>query len=214
MGTHFHDQPPEHWAGPASLDPTPVWKQFIVVAVLLVLALVVVAAVAVPAVLPFVVTPPAVVPGGRVVLAHGAVPSVAGEPVLVAGRVFPGARLGVQLPLADAQAFWLVQPKAGEYVAVRASWSPSEGSPPCYVAPFASGIVDLSVPLDERPFFQACAPQQEWLFGADGRPLRAPRSLPRYLVSVTNDRVIVNISDEIQSYLRTPAPSGAPARTP
>ena len=28
MGTRYEDQPPEHWAGPESLDPTPVWKQF------------------------------------------------------------------------------------------------------------------------------------------------------------------------------------------
>ena len=32
MGTHYHDQPPEHWAGPESLDPTPVWKQYLLVA--------------------------------------------------------------------------------------------------------------------------------------------------------------------------------------
>ena len=28
MGTRYEDQPPDHWAGPESLDPTPVWKQF------------------------------------------------------------------------------------------------------------------------------------------------------------------------------------------
>lgn len=212
MGTHFHDQPPEHWAGPASLDPTPVWKQYIVVAVLLVLALVIIGIVSVPAILPTAVTPPSVVPGGRVVLAHGAIPAVAGEPVLVANGNTMNARYFWHLPLDEAHSFWLVQPRAGEYVAVRAMASGSAGAPSCFVFLDTNGVVDLRVPLEQRPFFEACP--ERWLFGARGQPLSAPRSLPRYLVSVTSDRVIVNVSDEIPSYLRTPAPSGAPARTP
>jgi hypothetical protein len=32
VGTRYEDQPTEHWAGPESLDPTPVWKQYILVA--------------------------------------------------------------------------------------------------------------------------------------------------------------------------------------
>ena len=35
MGTRHEDQPPEHWAGAESLDPTPVWKQYILIAGLL-----------------------------------------------------------------------------------------------------------------------------------------------------------------------------------
>jgi len=31
MGTRHEDQPPEHWAGAASLDPTPVWKQYLLI---------------------------------------------------------------------------------------------------------------------------------------------------------------------------------------
>lgn len=214
MGTHFHDQPPEHWAGPESLDPTPVWKQYIVVAVLLVLALVIIGVVSVPAILPSVVTPPAVVPGGRVVLAHGAVPAVAGEPVLVAGRQLADAPLFWQVPLDDARSFWLVQPVAGEYVGIPTRWAPSEGAPGCNVVPFPSGIFDLRQPVEKRPFFQACPHAQGWLFGPRGEPFGAPRSLPRYLVSVSGDRVVVNISREIPSYLRTDAPRPSPTRAP
>ncbi|MBU6423797.1 MAG: hypothetical protein KGJ98_05715 [Chloroflexota bacterium] len=202
MGTHFHDQPPEHWAPPVSLDPTPVWKQYIVIGVLLVVALVVIAVVSVPAVMPTVAAPPAVVPGGRAVLPRDWIPPVAGYPHYV------GAPL-----LDDAHALWLVQPTAGTVLAVRARWAPSAGAPECAVAAFPSGIADTSAPIDRRPFFRAC-PAQGWLFGPSGEPIHAPRSLARYLVSVTTDRVIVNISDEIPSSVWTPAPSASPRGTP
>lgn len=201
MGTHFHDQPPEHWAAPVSLDPTPVWKQYIVIGVLLVVALLVIAVVSVPALMPTMVAPPAVVPGGRVVLPRGDVPAVAAYPKLI------GAPL-----VDDAHSFWLVQPSAGDVVAVRARWSPADGARECPVAAFSGGIGNTSIPVDRRPFFQACPDAQGWLFGPRGEPLGAPRSLARYLVSVTTDRVIVNVSDEIPSSLRTPAPSAS--RTP
>ena len=35
MGTRHEDQPAEHWAGAESLDPTPVWKQYVLIAGLL-----------------------------------------------------------------------------------------------------------------------------------------------------------------------------------
>lgn len=214
MGTHYHDQPPEHWAGPESLDPTPVWKQFLVVAVLLVLMLVIIALVSIPAILPSVVTPPAVVPGGRVVLPNGALPAVAGEPMLVADRNVPDAPFFQRLPLDDAHSFWLDRLGAQDYVAVRTRWAPADGAPECDVVPFRSGIFDLRQPLDKRPFFQACPRAQGWLFGPRGEPFGAPRSLPRYLVSVAGDRIIVNISREIGSYLRTDPPSASPTRRP
>ena len=36
MGTRHEDQPAEHWAGAESLDPTPVWKQYVLIALPLV----------------------------------------------------------------------------------------------------------------------------------------------------------------------------------
>ncbi len=190
------------------------WKQYILVAVLLALSLVVIALVSIPAILPSVVAPPAVVPGGRVVLAHRALPAVAGEPVLVADRPVGNAHVGVLLPLDDAHAFWLVQPVRDEYVAVHTFWRPSDGGPWCEVVPFDAGLFDLRQPVERRPFFQACPHAQGWLFGPRGEPLGAPRSLPRYLVSVSGDRVIVNISREIREYGATPQPRVAPLPTP
>jgi uncharacterized Tic20 family protein len=35
VGTRYEDQPPEVWADPDSLDPTPVWKQFLLIGLLL-----------------------------------------------------------------------------------------------------------------------------------------------------------------------------------
>lgn len=201
MGTHFHDQPPEHWAEPVSLDPTPVWKQYILVAVLLLLSLVLIAVISVPALLPSVVTPPAVVPGGRVVLALREMPAVGAEP----------KRIGAPL-LDDLQAFYIAQPIKGELVAVRARWSPSEGAPACEVRP----IPPFTAPV--WSYSASCPHGAEVLgspiFGPRGEPIAAPRSLARYLVSVDRDRVIVNVSREIREYGATPQPRVAPLATP
>jgi hypothetical protein len=201
VGTHFHDQPPEQWAEPVSLDPTPVWKQYILVALLLLLSLVLIAAISIPALLPTVVTPPAVVPGGRVVLALKDMPALGGEP----------KRIGA--PLVDeGRAFWIAQPLKGELVAVLARWSPAEGAPECDVTP----IPPFTAPV--WSYSAACPEGVELpgspIFGPRGEPIAAPRSLARYLVSVDRDRVIVNISREIREYGATPQPRVAPLGTP
>ena len=110
MGTRYEDQPVEHWAGPGSLDPTPVWRQYALVALFVVLTLVLVAGVAYSALAVELATPPANVIGGRVVLAVTDTPAV-GAP----------ARL-YSAPLVDqAHAFYLQQTKPGEYLAVVAA---------------------------------------------------------------------------------------------
>src|SRR5256886_12453142 len=78
MGTRYEDQPPELWAGPESLDPTPVWKQFLLIGLFLVIGLVLVVGVAAVAVAPQLVTPPALVPGDRLVLPLSALPPYVG----------------------------------------------------------------------------------------------------------------------------------------
>ena len=89
MGTRFEDQPADHWAGPESLDPTPVWKQYLLVALLLFGGLIAVLVVSLLAILPQIVTPPALVPGDRLVLslsgtsAAAAVPQRIGPPLVV-----------------------------------------------------------------------------------------------------------------------------------
>jgi len=70
VGTRYDDQPPEHWAGPASLDPTPVWKQYLLVVLLLLGALAIIGVAAALALAPQLATPPALVPGDRLVLAR------------------------------------------------------------------------------------------------------------------------------------------------
>src|SRR5688500_6692940 len=90
MGTRYEDQPPEHWAGPESLDPTPVGKEFLVVGLLALAALGVIAVVSLFALAPMFVTPPALVPGGRLVLSREHVDSPSTGPVrIVLGRDGP-----------------------------------------------------------------------------------------------------------------------------
>ena len=118
MGTRYEDQPVEQWAGPESLDPTPVWKQYLLVAAFVVVALVLVAFVAYSALAVELATPPASVIGGRVVLSASDVPSVGGTAKLY------GA------PLVDAQhAFYLLQYKPGVFMAIRAAGFPNITDP-------------------------------------------------------------------------------------
>ena len=114
MGTRYEDQPVEHWAGPGSLDPTPVWKQYALVALFVFVLLVLVAGVAYSALAVELATPPASVIGGRVVLGFGDVPGVGAPPL----RYGP--------PLVDeVHAFYLFQYKKGEFLAILASAFPS-----------------------------------------------------------------------------------------
>ncbi|HVR88000.1 MAG TPA: hypothetical protein VHG53_00465 [Candidatus Limnocylindria bacterium] len=124
MGTRYEDQPPEQWAGAESLDPTPVWKQYLIVATSVLLALALVVVVAYNALAVEFATPPAVVAGGRVVLALADVPRVGAAPT----RYGP--------PLVDvAHSFYLLQPKKGEFLAVLASALPS--APPNHAVGFS-----------------------------------------------------------------------------
>ena len=114
MGTRYEDQPVEQWAGPESLDPTPVWKQYLLVAAFVVVALVLVAVVAYSSLAVELATPPASVIGGRVVLAASDVPPV-GAPSRLYGP-----------PLVDeAHSFYLFQYRRDEYLAIAASAFPS-----------------------------------------------------------------------------------------
>lgn len=201
MGTHFHDQPPEQWAPPVSLDPTPVWKQYLLVAGLLALSLVLIAVVAVPALLPSVVTPPAAVPGGRVVLALAEMPAAGAEP----------RRIGPPL-LAEDRSFYISQPVKGELVAVLARWAPTDGAPSCEVLPLPPFTAPVWSYSASCPSGAGVLGSPVW--GPRGEPIAAPRSLARYRVSVDRDRVIVNVSREIREYGATPQPRVAPLGTP
>src|SRR5216683_630107 len=105
MGTRYQDQPVEHWAGPESLDPTPVWKQYLLVALLLVVGLVAVVAVSVAALAPYLATPPALVAGDRLVLNISDLPALGAPPQTV----------GMPLVGADRE-FLIAQPAKGQYV--------------------------------------------------------------------------------------------------
>ncbi|HEY8731388.1 MAG TPA: hypothetical protein VIN69_05365 [Candidatus Limnocylindria bacterium] len=110
MGTRYEDQPVEQWAGPGSLDPTPTWKQYLLVAAFVLVALVLVAGVGYSALAVELATPPASVIGGRVVLGTRDVPAVGAPAKLYSA------------PLVDLQhAFYLIQYKPGEFVAIRAA---------------------------------------------------------------------------------------------
>ena len=201
MGTRYEDQPVEHWAGPGSLDPTPVWKQYLIVALFVVVALVLVAVVAYSALAVELATPPATLVGGRVVLAAVDVPAVGA----------PAKRFGPAPSRADG-AFYLVQPEKGTIVAIRENWRPEGASFICVVGP-------------EEPFLAAIdrgaaftrtgcdvgglgAALQPSLWDAHGAPIRGTdQPLDRYLVSVEGAKVVVNTSRVISGVRKVPAPS-------
>jgi len=166
VGTRYEDQPVEQWAGPASLDPTPVWKQYVLVAAFVLIALVLVAVVGYSALAVQLATPPASVIGGRVVLGAGDYPAVGG------GLKRFGA------PLVDeAHAFYLVQYKKGEFLAISASAVPS--TPPNRV--YGISIPDMAA--------------------------GSPPDFDHYLVSVEGTKVVVNTSRLIRGTEVVPAPS-------
>lgn len=193
MGTRIEDQPPEHWAGPESLDPTPVWKQFALVGIFLVLGLVLVAGVAVFAAAPQLVTPPALVPGDRLVLRVETVPAVGAGPKLVGPPVID-----------DARSFYLVQLAKGQVFAFRARWAERPGGEECRVVP-APG---RPTPLEFLASDCAAASGQRGspIFDLRGDSTNGFRGLDQYLVSISDDRVIVNLSRLIVSSERTSAP--------
>jgi len=193
MGTRIEDQPPEHWAGPESLDPTPVWKQFALVGIFLVLGLVLLGGVALFAAAPQLATPPALVPGDRLVLPRDSVPAVGTGPRLVGQPVID-----------DGRSFYLVQPANGEVLAFRARWAERPGAEECLVSP-APGR-----PTPQQLLASGCAAASGQrgspLFDLRGTSTNGFRGLDQYLVSIGDDRVIVNLSRLIVSAERTSAP--------
>jgi hypothetical protein len=194
VGTRYEDQPPEHWAGPESLDPTPVWKQFALIGIFLFLGLVLLAGVAAFAAAPQLVTPPALVPGDRLVLPLSVLPPDGGGAGALPNRIGP--------PLIDdTRGFLLGRVDRTEVIAFRALWAPNQGQPECPVGP---GIVNGKV-----GYVASCEQGggRLFMFDARGNPSDgASRGLDRYLVSVTTDRVVVNLDRLIVSLERTSAP--------
>jgi hypothetical protein len=201
MGTRIEDQPPEHWAGPESLDPTPVWKQFALIGIFLFVGLVLITGVAALAIAPQLVTPPALVPGDRLVLPLSALP-----PYVTGAGALPN-RIGPPL-IDEARVFLLGRVDRTEAMAFRVRWSPGEGQPECPVTP---GIVDEKV-----GYIASCEHTggQRFTFDARGNPSEgALRGLDRYLVSVTTDRVIVNL-DRLIVPLERSSPPPTPSIEP
>lgn len=195
MGTRYEDQPPEHWAGPESLDPTPVWKQFLVVGLLALGALAIIAVVSLFALAPQLATPPALVPGNRLVLSRAALPGVMQPPV----------RVGPEL-VAEVHALWILQIGRGDYIAVSAYWAHPETGERCPV------VVGTQTSGRAGAVWHAAAgcDGKGWDFSPRGEPINAPRGLDRYLVSVEGDRVIVNLSRAIRGFGQTPQPTRSP----
>ncbi|TMC35856.1 MAG: hypothetical protein E6I57_10095 [Chloroflexi bacterium] len=196
MGTRYEDQPAEHWAGPESLDPTPVWKQYVLIALLLVVGLVIIVAVGLTALAPEIVTPPSMVFGDRLVLAATDIPAPGAPPRRFSAPVVD-----------DAHAFYLIQPEKGTVFAFRARWRPRATEPECRVV----GATPIGFTAMDCAVF---APGDPPTFDRRGAPLNraAVRGLDQYLVSMSGDRVIVNLSRLIESSERTsaPVPTGIP----
>jgi len=200
MGTRIEDQPAEHWAGAESLDPTPVWKQYLLIALLLFGGLVAVVVVALLAVAPQIVTPPALVPGDRLVLPIAELPGVNQQPK----RVEP--------TLTDTgRAFYIGRPAAAETFGFRARWAPTIGGTECPV----DIITTTTATGFEFGYAARCEMSAGRLFVFTARGASRDgsyRGLDQYLVSVSNDRVIVNLSRVIEASERTggPVPTGIP----
>jgi hypothetical protein len=200
MGTRYEDQPAEHWAGAESLDPTPVWKQYLLIALLLFGGLVAVMVVALLAAAPQIVTPPALVPGDRLVLPITDLPAFGLSP----RRIEPS-------PSEGSNAFHLARPAKDEVLAFRASWSPTVGGRECPVefATLTTGsVVEFGYAARCESIFGRI-----FIFTPRGAPRDGGyRGLDQYLVSVSDDRVIVNLSRVIEARERTggPVPTGIP----
>jgi hypothetical protein len=199
MGTRDMDQPAEHWAGAESLDPTPVWKQYVLIALLLFGGLIVVLVVSLVAILPQIVTPPALLPGDRLVLPIADLPGVNQQPQ----RIEPAP--------ADPRTFYLARPSAGEAIAFRARWAPTVGAAECPV----ETLVATAGSAFEYGYTATCAtsPARTYTFDSRGGPKDdSHRGLDHYLVSRSDDRVIVNLSRVIQPSERMggPVPTGIP----
>jgi hypothetical protein len=198
VGTRYEDQPVEQWAGPESLDPTPVWKQYILVAALLAVGLIVVLIAAVPALAPGFVTPPALVFGDRLVLSASDLPAVGAAPKLITAPIVD-----------EARAFWLTQPTKGEVYALRRDYLYRlSGTERCTIESMGGPPT-----AGQRDFVGKCPTDLSPTFGGTGRSFEGGlRDLDRYLVSVSGDRVIVNLSRVIQADERVgaPVPTGIP----
>lgn len=210
MGTRYEDQPPEHWAGPESLDPTPVWKQFLAVGLLALTALAIIAIVSLFALAPQLATPPALVPGDRLVLARAQ----------LLGSLFERQAL-IRAPIVpDEEAVWIVAlrdprdvDRVQEYVSVKAMWTDPATGRTCRVTPdpaFDPGRVAALLAGDSPPAVAWRAADCAATFGVRGEPIDAARGLDRYLVSEQGDRVIVNLSRPIRGFGKTPQPTRSP----
>ena len=197
MGTRYEDQPVEQWSGPESLDPTPVWKQYILVALLLFAGLALVVAVSVTALAPQFATPPALVFGDRLVLSISDLPAVGAPPAIIGAPIVDPAR-----------EFLIGQPVKGQFVAVRRAYSwKGDGSVRCNIR-----AISLSS-VDQRTFIAVCDDGHAPTFNGRGEAIDfGARNLDQYLVSVSGDRVIVNLSRLIEPSERTggPVPTGIP----
>lgn len=191
MGTA---EPPEHWAPPESLDPTPVWKQYLLVGLLVLGFLTLAVAYVAAAVAPDVVTPPALVPGNRLVLASSEYPPGTTKRVEAAG---------------PERTFYLVRFTLDDAIAIRASWTTEiGGGRACFIKlpgePIGRDGDNLIVsprPDSSVTFVDSCTLSG---FDAHGQVLTgtAGRALDRYLVSRKGDRLIVNLDRAIAGAAR------------
>jgi hypothetical protein len=205
VGTRYEDQPAEHWAGAESLDPTPVWKQYALIALLLVLSLVVIVAFAFAALAPQFATPPALVPGDRLVLSASEIPAVGERPKLIGAEIAGRER-----------SFYLVQPAKGELRGIRVHWAAfaNDGGCDIQVEDAANLRGQLPQSTNGPVFFAPCGIHNALaLFDLRGAIVSGADHQPdQYLVSVSGDRVIVNLSRVMQAWERTnaPVPTGIP----
>jgi hypothetical protein len=200
VGTRYDDQPVEQWAGPGSLDPTPVWKQYLIVAAFVLVALVLVVVVAYSALAVELATPPATIIGGRVVLATTDAPAVGATP----------KRFGPPPSRTDG-AFYLVQPDNGVIIAIKENWRPEGKAFTCVIDledPRLAAIEHSTFTRGGCDYGSLGAGLQPAIWDSRGDPIRGTdQPLDRYLVSVEGAKIVVNTSRVINGVRKVPAPS-------
>lgn len=179
-------EPPEHWAPPESLDPTPTWKQYLLVGLLIAGFLGVAAVWAFFALAPDLATPPALVAGNRVVLSAADHPPGTVKLVEVAGKEVAFYLVNARSDISAVRERWTTELNGGLECTVKVLLERSSPPPPGAPPP-------TPLPLEKVGQFTDTCTQSAFNYRGEVLAGPARRNLDRYLVSRKNGRFVVTL---------------------